>query len=124
MDTTFIPSELNTPHQIVNAYDKLSNLKASDKPDMEKLDKEFDTDEYESLPKNITSTSIHLTAGAVAGVMEHCIVYPIDSVKVSGWMRGQPGRRLGNRQSPAGSLRRRTRLAILAQFSWILVDSS
>lgn len=84
MDTTFIPSELNTPHQIVNAYDKLStNLKAPDKPDMEKLDKEFDTDEYESLPKNITSTSIHLTAGAVAGVMEHCIVYPIDSVKVS-----------------------------------------
>lgn len=88
MDTTFISSELNTSQQIANAYDKIStNLKASDKSDMEKLDQEFDTDEYESLPNHITSTSIHLSAGAIAGVMEHCVVYPIDSVKVSSTRR-------------------------------------
>lgn len=84
MDTTFIPAELNTTQPFANAYDKLStNLKASEKSDMDKPDKEFDTDEYESLPNHITSTSIHLSAGAIAGVMEHCVVYPIDSVKVS-----------------------------------------
>ncbi|XP_063227568.1 mitoferrin-1 [Bacillus rossius redtenbacheri] len=35
--------------------------------------------DYESLPTNDVVT--HMTAGAVAGVMEHCIVYPLDSVK-------------------------------------------
>lgn len=37
-------------------------------------------DDYESLPT--TSVSVHMTAGALAGIMEHCIMYPIDSVKV------------------------------------------
>ncbi|KAJ8866305.1 hypothetical protein PR048_032148 [Dryococelus australis] len=35
--------------------------------------------DYETLPTNNVAT--HMTAGAVAGVMEHCIVYPLDSVK-------------------------------------------
>lgn len=39
----------------------------------------MDFDEYESLPTSNTTT--HMIAGAVAGVMEHCIMYPIDSVK-------------------------------------------
>ncbi|XP_066999008.1 mitoferrin-1 [Anabrus simplex] len=39
----------------------------------------MDIDEYETLPtKNVT---VHMTAGAVAGVMEHCVMYPLDSVK-------------------------------------------
>ncbi|KAL0276584.1 UNVERIFIED_CONTAM: hypothetical protein PYX00_004132 [Menopon gallinae] len=39
----------------------------------------MDFEEYESLPtKNF---SIHMTAGAIAGVMEHCVMYPLDSVK-------------------------------------------
>lgn len=40
----------------------------------------MDFEEYESLPTN--NFSIHMTAGAIAGVMEHCVMYPLDSVKV------------------------------------------
>ncbi|KAJ0170957.1 hypothetical protein K1T71_013729 [Dendrolimus kikuchii] len=36
-------------------------------------------EEYESLPTQNFVT--HMTAGAIAGVMEHCIMYPLDSVK-------------------------------------------
>ena len=36
--------------------------------------------EYESLPTE--KVSVHLMAGAIAGVMEHCVMYPVDSVKV------------------------------------------
>ncbi|XP_022900257.1 mitoferrin-1 [Onthophagus taurus] len=36
-------------------------------------------DDYESLPTGNVFT--HMTAGAIAGVMEHCIMYPLDSVK-------------------------------------------
>ncbi|XP_025262366.1 mitoferrin-2 isoform X2 [Camponotus floridanus] len=39
----------------------------------------MDKDDYESLPTN--SVAVHMTAGAVAGIMEHCIMYPFDSVK-------------------------------------------
>uniref|UniRef100_A0A0A9ZHV2 Mitoferrin-1 n=1 Tax=Lygus hesperus TaxID=30085 RepID=A0A0A9ZHV2_LYGHE len=36
-------------------------------------------DDYESLPtSNVTS---HMTAGAAAGIMEHCVMFPLDSVK-------------------------------------------
>lgn len=37
--------------------------------------------EYESLPTN--KLSVHMLAGAAAGVAEHCIVYPVDCVKVN-----------------------------------------
>ncbi len=40
-----------------------------------------DEDEYESLPNNAT-TMDHMIAGAAAGIMEHCIIYPVDVVKV------------------------------------------
>ncbi|EDS34203.1 mitoferrin [Culex quinquefasciatus] len=36
-------------------------------------------DEYEQLPT--TSVTTNMTAGAIAGVMEHCVMYPLDSVK-------------------------------------------
>lgn len=37
-------------------------------------------DDYESLPtSNVTD---HMMAGAIAGIMEHCVMYPLDSVKV------------------------------------------
>lgn len=36
-------------------------------------------EDYESLPTQGSIT--HMTAGAIAGVMEHCIMYPLDSVK-------------------------------------------
>lgn len=38
-------------------------------------------EEYEELPTDNITT--HLMAGAMAGMMEHCAMYPIDSIKVS-----------------------------------------
>ena len=37
-------------------------------------------DDYETLPS--TSVYTHMVAGAFAGIMEHCVMYPLDSVKV------------------------------------------
>lgn len=37
-------------------------------------------DDYEQLPT--TNIATNMTAGAIAGVMEHCVMYPLDSVKV------------------------------------------
>lgn len=37
-------------------------------------------EDYETLPTN--NVSAHMTAGAIAGIMEHCVMYPLDSVKV------------------------------------------
>lgn len=39
-------------------------------------------DLYESLPPSSTITT-HMFAGALAGVGEHCVMYPFDCVKVS-----------------------------------------
>ena len=43
---------------------------------------ELGENEYESLPSNFNS-KVHMMAGAMAGIMEHGLMYPIDSVKVS-----------------------------------------
>lgn len=40
----------------------------------------MDDSEYESLPTE--KVTVHLAAGALAGVMEHCVMYPVDVVKV------------------------------------------
>lgn len=37
--------------------------------------------DYEGLPRG-AATSTHMLAGSVAGIMEHCLMYPIDCVKV------------------------------------------
>lgn len=37
--------------------------------------------DYESLPHHVSMTT-HMTAGAVAGILEHTVMYPVDSVKV------------------------------------------
>lgn len=37
--------------------------------------------DYEGLPQGV-ATSTHMLAGSVAGIMEHCLMYPIDCVKV------------------------------------------
>ncbi|CAL8331798.1 unnamed protein product [Lota lota] len=36
--------------------------------------------DYEGLPQGVATTT-HMLAGAVAGIMEHCLMYPIDCVK-------------------------------------------
>ena len=40
-----------------------------------------DPDDYEALPAT-ASLSVTCLAGALAGVAEHCVMFPIDSVKV------------------------------------------
>lgn len=42
---------------------------------------ELDDHDYESLPASF-STRTHMLAGAAAGILEHCVMYPVDSVKV------------------------------------------
>jgi len=37
-------------------------------------------DEYESLPESM-HPAIHMVAGALAGIGEHCVMYPVDVVK-------------------------------------------
>lgn len=39
--------------------------------------------EYESLPEH-AGPAIHMVAGASAGILEHCIMFPFDVVKVGG----------------------------------------
>jgi len=41
-----------------------------------------DEDMYESLPAS-WSHSRHLMAGALAGMSEHCLMFPFDSIKVA-----------------------------------------
>lgn len=40
----------------------------------------MDEDDYESLPNS--TVAINMFAGAVAGITEHSVMYPLDSVKV------------------------------------------
>ena len=41
-----------------------------------------DQDDYESLPESAPFKAV-ATAGACAGIAEHCAMYPFDSVKVN-----------------------------------------
>lgn len=43
--------------------------------------KDAGSEDYENLPTS-ASLSTHMTAGAMAGIMEHMVMYPVDSVKV------------------------------------------
>ncbi len=40
-------------------------------------------DEYESLPET-AGPAVHMVAGATAGMLEHCVMFPFDTVKVRG----------------------------------------
>lgn len=55
---------------------EMSQIKSKD-------DEPFNVDgDYESLPPHV-SVMTHMTAGAVAGILEHTVMYPVDSVKVT-----------------------------------------
>uniref|UniRef100_A0A3Q2HHV9 Solute carrier family 25 member 37 n=1 Tax=Equus caballus TaxID=9796 RepID=A0A3Q2HHV9_HORSE len=43
--------------------------------------KDAGSEDYENLPTS-ASLSTHMTAGAMAGILEHSIMYPVDSVKI------------------------------------------
>uniref|UniRef100_A0A8C6SHI2 Solute carrier family 25 member 28 n=1 Tax=Neogobius melanostomus TaxID=47308 RepID=A0A8C6SHI2_9GOBI len=52
--------------------------------------------DYEGLPQG-AATSTHMLAGAVAGIMEHCLMYPIDCVKTRMQsLNPEPGARYRN----------------------------
>lgn len=68
------PTQLQTdnPGSIIELQDKPHSLFPGGGEDMEEID-------YESLPTD--KLSAHLMAGAAAGMMEHCCMYPVDCVK-------------------------------------------
>ncbi len=43
---------------------------------------EEDEVEYEALPDEFPFVT-HMAAGALAGIAEHCALYPVDTIKVS-----------------------------------------
>ncbi|TMS23772.1 Mitoferrin-2 [Larimichthys crocea] len=52
--------------------------------------------DYEGLPQG-AATSTHMLAGSVAGIMEHCLMYPIDCVKTRMQsLHPEPGARYRN----------------------------
>ncbi|XP_038568315.1 mitoferrin-2-like [Micropterus salmoides] len=52
--------------------------------------------DYEGLPQGV-ATSTHMLAGSVAGIMEHCLMYPIDCVKTRMQsLHPEPGARYRN----------------------------
>ncbi|XP_077114472.1 mitoferrin-2 isoform X1 [Ranitomeya variabilis] len=60
-----------------------TELLAAESPSMgrpRELSAKGDELEYEALPEGST-VSTHMLAGAVAGIMEHCLMYPVDCVK-------------------------------------------
>ncbi|KAF5115967.1 hypothetical protein DV452_002793 [Geotrichum candidum] len=65
-------SPVETPSRTVQSNGGQSSLGSP--PDE---DDEFD---YEALPEN-TSLAANLIAGAVAGIMEHTVMYPVDAIK-------------------------------------------
>uniref|UniRef100_A0A8C7MIQ3 Solute carrier family 25 member 28 n=1 Tax=Oncorhynchus kisutch TaxID=8019 RepID=A0A8C7MIQ3_ONCKI len=64
-----------------------------EKPTVAATETEID---YEGLPQGV-ATSTHMLAGAVAGIMEHCLMYPIDCVKTRMQsLQPEPGARYRN----------------------------
>ena len=43
-------------------------------------EKFVESDEYEDLPTE--NSLVHIAAGCTAGIAEHCVMYPVDLVKV------------------------------------------
>ncbi|XP_062292865.1 mitoferrin-2-like [Scomber scombrus] len=68
---------------------------ATPPPELSTSTAEPDID-YEGLPQGV-ATSTHMLAGAVAGIMEHCLMYPIDCVKTRMQsLHPEPGARYRN----------------------------
>lgn len=42
-------------------------------------------DDYEQLPT--PSTTTNMIAGGAAGILEHCVMYPMDSIKVRSFLK-------------------------------------
>ncbi|KAJ8400949.1 hypothetical protein AAFF_G00389060 [Aldrovandia affinis] len=58
----------------------LATLDMSESNEIVDDDESSEDDDYESLPPT-ASLATHMTAGAVAGILEHTVMYPVDSVK-------------------------------------------
>lgn len=68
----------SVPPRIAGAQDVGPVLHRASPDNSTPVEPEID---YEGLPQGV-ATSTHMLAGAVAGIMEHCLMYPIDCVKV------------------------------------------
>lgn len=71
--TTTTPSMNTFTNKITKNNDKIKN-------DNNQNNEIFD-DDYESMPET-SGVGVHMMAGAMAGMMEHVLMYPLDSVKV------------------------------------------
>ncbi|TNM85671.1 hypothetical protein fugu_007942 [Takifugu bimaculatus] len=67
----------SVPPRIAGAQDVGPVLHRASPDNSTPVEPEID---YEGLPQGV-ATSTHMLAGAVAGIMEHCLMYPIDCVK-------------------------------------------
>lgn len=68
------------PRMELRADPVVATLEMSETESKDSESSEGDGD-YESLPPHASLTT-HMTAGAVAGILEHTVMYPVDSVKV------------------------------------------
>ena len=74
LDSSTLETTVQLPEQPYQPSPPLHlQTEPADSSGMEEID-------YESLPTEKLST--HLVAGAAAGMMEHCAMYPVDCVKV------------------------------------------
>lgn len=66
-----------------NSTVRMADLNGPNAPNStgSELDEDEDDDVYESLPPKL-GMGTHMIAGAAAGILEHCVMYPLDSVKV------------------------------------------
>ena len=87
LSTTKLRSSIRVTSPISRIPDHgLTRFRISDTlslSDMDNLESDHEVVEtgYESLPESSTFTT-HMMAGAIAGIMEHCVMYPVDCVKV------------------------------------------
>ncbi|XP_041880732.1 mitoferrin-1-like [Corvus kubaryi] len=59
----------------------------------------MDGEDYESLPSG-AALGTHMVAGAVAGIMEHTVMYPVDSVKFAAVGPSKEEAKLGKAELP------------------------
>ncbi|XP_068177938.1 mitoferrin-2-like [Antennarius striatus] len=83
---SFSPRMTREPEFTVELHRTASETSTSAEPEMD----------YEGLPQGV-ATSTHMLAGSVAGIMEHCLMYPIDCVKTRMQsLHPEPGARYRN----------------------------
>ena len=78
-----VPNPTNIPANIVTSQlPALPNFEESSLLTTSATTVQMDSEhDYEAIPDNYP-LSVHMTAGSIAGVVEHVAMYPVDCVKV------------------------------------------